>query len=220
MLLLAVAVCGGSMAGVAREKIPIAEPTSIPNLQSVKDQIETYHDSGAYVKDIARVDQEAADYLSATAGSQPKPAMVFDIDETTLTNWQTMKDTDFGWVEPIWNEWVKKAQAPAIEPSLALFRTAREKGVTCFFVTGRRSDQRAETEQNLQAVGYVGYQGVFCRPLDDKRPSMASYKTDCRRRLWEQGWHIVANIGDQFSDLEGGYADRTFKLPNPMYFVP
>jgi hypothetical protein len=30
----------------------------------------------------------------------------------------------------------------------------------------------------------------------------------------------VANFGDQYSDLKGGYADRTFKLPNPNYFLP
>jgi HAD superfamily, subfamily IIIB (Acid phosphatase) len=36
----------------------------------------------------------------------------------------------------------------------------------------------------------------------------------------ELGYDIVANFGDQFSDLEGGHADRTFKMPNPNYFLP
>ena len=31
--------------------------------------------------------------------------------------------------------------------------------------------------------------------------------------------YVVASIGDQYSDLDGGYADRTYKLPNPTYFV-
>ena len=34
------------------------------------------------------------------------------------------------------------------------------------------------------------------------------------------GYDIVANFGDQLSDLTGGFADKTFKLPNPMYFLP
>jgi predicted secreted acid phosphatase len=34
------------------------------------------------------------------------------------------------------------------------------------------------------------------------------------------GWEIVGNFGDQFSDLEGGFADKTFKMPNPNYFLP
>ena len=35
-----------------------------------------------------------------------------------------------------------------------------------------------------------------------------------------QGSDIVANFGDQFSDLNGGFADRTFKVPHPMYYLP
>jgi hypothetical protein len=27
-------------------------------------------------------------------------------------------------------------------------------------------------------------------------------------------------MGDQESDLSGGYAEKTFKLPNPVYFLP
>ena len=34
------------------------------------------------------------------------------------------------------------------------------------------------------------------------------------------GYDIVANFGDQFSDLNGGFADSTYKIPNPMYFLP
>jgi putative acid phosphatase of HAD superfamily subfamily IIIB len=30
---------------------------------------------------------------------------------------------------------------------------------------------------------------------------------------------IIANVGDQQSDLDGGYAERTFKVPNPFYFI-
>jgi len=34
------------------------------------------------------------------------------------------------------------------------------------------------------------------------------------------GFNIVANFGDQYSDLTGGFADKTFKVPNPMYYLP
>jgi hypothetical protein len=30
------------------------------------------------------------------------------------------------------------------------------------------------------------------------------------------GYRIIANNGSPWSDLDGGYADATFKLPNPM----
>lgn len=46
------------------------------------------------------------------------------------------------------------------------------------------------------------------------------YKSGTRAYIESLGYEIVANFGDQFSDLEGGYADKTFKLPNPNYFLP
>ncbi len=35
-----------------------------------------------------------------------------------------------------------------------------------------------------------------------------------------EGYRIIASIGDQWSDLEGGSAERVFKLPNPFYQIP
>ena len=46
------------------------------------------------------------------------------------------------------------------------------------------------------------------------------YKSATRAHIESLGYEIVANFGDQFSDLEGGFADKTFKLPNPTYFLP
>ena len=46
------------------------------------------------------------------------------------------------------------------------------------------------------------------------------YKSGTRAYIESQGYDIVANFGDQFSDLEGGFADKTFKLPNPNYYLP
>jgi hypothetical protein len=46
------------------------------------------------------------------------------------------------------------------------------------------------------------------------------YKSGVRAHIEALGWHIIGNFGDQFSDLKGGYADRTFKMPNPNYYLP
>ena len=40
------------------------------------------------------------------------------------------------------------------------------------------------------------------------------------RHLAEQGYTILLSMGDQESDLAGGYAEKTFKLPNPVYYLP
>jgi acid phosphatase len=41
-----------------------------------------------------------------------------------------------------------------------------------------------------------------------------------RAAIEDEGYTIVANVGDQPSDLEGGHAERAFLLPNPFYRVP
>jgi hypothetical protein len=46
------------------------------------------------------------------------------------------------------------------------------------------------------------------------------YKTGVRAHIEALGFEIVGNFGDQFSDLTGGFADKTFKMPNPNYFLP
>jgi predicted secreted acid phosphatase len=46
------------------------------------------------------------------------------------------------------------------------------------------------------------------------------YKSGTRAYIQSQGYDIVANFGDQFSDLLGGHADKTFKMPNPNYYLP
>ena len=41
-----------------------------------------------------------------------------------------------------------------------------------------------------------------------------------RAYIESQGYDIVGNFGDQFSDLLNGFADKTFKPPNPNYYLP
>ena len=75
------------------------------------------------------------------------------------------------------------------------------------------------------AVGdYPSYlnQPQFCAAAISNNASCATvqYKSGTRAYIESLGYDIVANFGDQFSDLQGGYADRTFKLPNPNYYLP
>ena len=46
------------------------------------------------------------------------------------------------------------------------------------------------------------------------------YKSATRAYIESLGYDIVASFGDQYSDLTGGFADRTFKMPNPNYYLP
>jgi hypothetical protein len=62
----------------------------------------------------------------------------------------------------------------------------------------------------------------FCEAAIDASASCPTirYKSGVRAHIESLGYEIVANFGDQFSDLDGGFADKTFKLPNPNYFLP
>jgi predicted secreted acid phosphatase len=64
----------------------------------------------------------------------------------------------------------------------------------------------------------------FCGPYIHATPAAScptiQYKSGTRAYIESQGYNIVADFGDQYSDLKGGFTDRTFKMPNPNYFLP
>src|SRR5258707_8211780 len=55
-----------------------------------------YHDSGAYDRDLAIVANQAARWITKRAANARRPALVLDIDETALSNWEIIKLDDFG----------------------------------------------------------------------------------------------------------------------------
>jgi len=65
-------------------------------------------------------------------------------------------------------------------------------------------------------------QPQFCGPNITAGTSCPTiqYKSGTRAYIESQGYDIVANFGDQFSDLLNGFADKTFKMPNPNYYLP
>ena len=157
--------------------------------------------------------------------------MVFDIDETALSNWEAIKANDFGRViggpcdalpsGPCgWQAWDLTARSTLIPPTLDVFNTARERGAAIFFITGRPESQRTATERNLADVGYAGYTRLIMEPPGAQYVSAADFKAPQRRAIEQDGYTIIANIGDQPSDLDGGFAERTFLLPNPFYRIP
>ncbi|MCG8618760.1 MAG: HAD family acid phosphatase [Desulfobacterales bacterium] len=188
-----------------------------------------YHDSGAYKRDVDRVGQKALDYLDTLPSDKPEQAIVLDLDETSwFNNWPAFINPetkgDPG-KDAAWNEWVAKACAPAIPTSLELVTLARKKDIEVFFITGRYETAKADTEKNLVNAGYQGWKDLYLYPksADSDRslvfPEAATYKTAVRWQITRSGYEIVLNMGDQESDITGGFASKTFKLPNPFYTV-
>jgi len=193
---------------------------SVPNLYEVKQRLIHYHNSEGYHGEVKSVVASAVDHLHSYHQKEGNFAVVLDIDETSLSNWPELVKSDFCYNKADWNTWVKQAEAPAIKPTLRLFNKAKEQGVAVFFITGRKENQRQATKTNLLKVGYSGWEALIMKEVGESLSSAADFKSLARKRITQKGYHIIINMGDQKSDLAGGYSDKRFKLPNPFYYVP
>ena len=190
------------------------------NLTPHKQQVRAYVESGDYMRDLDRVATRAKAWIEERAArGGEKLTVIFDLDETLLFNWPHISAMDFGYVPSAWDEWVNEAKAPPIESVREVYRAARRLGIDVVFITGRPENHRTGTEQNLKAIGCDDHAALLCKPAGYPGGSMA-YKTATRERLTREGRQIIANIGDQVSDLAGGWAEKTFKLPNAFYQLP
>jgi predicted secreted acid phosphatase len=209
----------------------ITVTTQPPNVGDAEIVALRYHDSGDYDRDLAIVAGKAKAWLTSRAGGVTKPAVVFDIDETALSNWDVLRRDDFG--RPVsgpctpsgdtpcgWAAWDQLGRDPAIEPTLDLYRAAAAANVAVFFITGRPESQRQATARNLEAVGYGGYKMLSMVPEGAHFASAVDFKTPVRAQIEKDGYTIIVNIGDQPSDLLGGHAEKCFLLPDPFYRVP
>ncbi|SMQ17989.1 HAD superfamily, subfamily IIIB (Acid phosphatase) [Streptomyces sp. Ag82_O1-12] len=156
-------------------------------------------DYDTWQKDCQAVMDQAMPYLKQRiAATKPgeKQAIVFDIDNTTL-------ETDFGFSYP----------QPANKPVLEAARYAQERGVALFFVTARPDIIASFTQYNLKQAGYQ-VSGLYVRGFIDLFKNVADYKTAQRVDVERKGYTIIANIGNSGTDLSGGHAERTYKLPD------
>jgi acid phosphatase len=210
--------------------LPSSDGSQPANLGVLKLQLLDYKCFGAYDRDVANVLAEAKTYLEYRANGFGKLALVLDIDETSLSNLPNLLANDFGFFrggtctlvpgEPCgFDRWIADHTADPIFAILDLFNKAKAKGVAVFFISTRREDQRAATVNNLKAAGYEGWADLLLKQPDDKSSSQ-EFKTARRKEIENLGFTIIANIGDQHSDLRGGYAERVFKVPNPFYLIP
>jgi predicted secreted acid phosphatase len=196
------------------------------NLHTAKQAGIFYHDSGEYDVDREVVSQEAITFLASKiaenkALSEPqKLAVVFDIDEKSLSNCDILLSLDFAFVGSLLKPELEKAEDPAIDPTLKLYEFAKQNDVTVFFITGRSESLRAATEKNLKVAGYTEWVKLFMKPDDYDKKSVIPYKRGSRKSIEGEGYKIIVNIGDQWSDLAGGHSERVFKLPNPYYYIP
>ena len=175
------------------------------------------------------VDQAAA-FLESRVPRGGKLAIVLDIDETALSNLPSLRANDYGFIIPGPCDlprgpcgllaWIGMARAEPIKPVLTLARLARaaRRGRLLPHRTSG-APARDRPSATFRAPGYE-WTGVLLKPDALNTQSAVEFKAAERKKLVDQGYTIIVNMGDQMSDLDGGFAERTYKLPNPFYFVP
>ncbi len=139
------------------------DPTS-----KTAEQIREYRESGDWAKAVAKQAKKAKAWLEqrAQAKNAPKkPALVLDIDETSLDNYPCFdKEGVIPYDSGINAGCVVAYDAPPIKPVLSLFKRAKQLKVKVFFITGRPEPIRAGTLKNLRAAGYTGKYELILEP--------------------------------------------------------
>jgi len=195
--------------------------------------LHTFSPTGAYVNEMAGLESDAEKSLDKGVKHDQKltaaPAVILDVDDTTLNTYSYEIYSNFAFNPTTNAAFVNAGIFPAVPGMPALVSHAVQDGYTIFFLTGRPEAQRAGTIANLTTAGYPVVSDQLYLKDQVNQPWLSScsptctttqYKSLTRQHIESLGYDIVANFGDQFSDLNGGFADETFKLPSPMYFLP
>jgi hypothetical protein len=171
-------------------------------------------------------------WLGASHQTQGTRAIVLDVADTTLLTWNYEIFSNWAFNPTTNAQFVTDQKFPAVFGMVDLANTAEREGYAVFFLTGRPAAQETATLGNLTADGIsvdAGYpkpttlsdgeDGLFTKPAvadypDYLRVACANdpngscttthYKTATRAHIESLGYDIVANFGDQFSDLTGG----------------
>jgi predicted secreted acid phosphatase len=187
-----------------------------------------------YAKQMHRIVASAEAYLASAIHhqhGQGKPAVVFDIDDTLLNTYDYEIANQFGYTPASNAVFVNAGAFPAVFYMPALVSFAASHGYAVFFITGRPQTQTDATVANLVSAGYAKPQDghLFLKPATPpsylhcaNAPTCTTieYKSGTRAHIASEGFKIMADFGDQYSDLLGGFTDRTFKMPNPNYYLP
>jgi predicted secreted acid phosphatase len=210
----------------------------------------TFASDSNYAKEASSVARAGDLYLKVRAHlqSKGKKAILLDVDDTTLATYNYEIASNWAFNPTTNGQFVTNQAFPAVPGMVDMVNAAAKEGYAVFFLTGRGAAQEPATLGNLTVdhvgvdAGYPspttlndGEDGLFTKPAVADYPdylkaacagdpngscTTSHYKTATREHIESLGYDIVANFGDQFSDLVGGAADRTFKMPNPNYFLP
>src|ERR1700730_6994805 len=163
-------------------------------------------------------------------------AIIVDLDETILDNSRfdgMLVKNRINFNQKDWTDWINRAEAEAIPGAVEFLRYASTHGVTVFYITNRRDNQKAGTAENLKKLGFPNVSDQTLLVQTDLNNS----SKESRRQTVGAKYRIVLLMGDDLNDFTAVFensktvesrveaADRNkdqfgtrfIMLPNPMY---
>lgn len=189
------------------------------NLQTAKLHVIAYYESGCFQKEMSRVVDRALSLFRRLGHPDSQDVIIFDVDETVLSEYCNFKSIQFGYIPKLSHEWVLAARAPALPEVKRLYDFLVEQGYHIIFLTGRQHDEYKATRKNLILRGFSTFDRLIVRAADQSRLSAVEYKSSARKKLVDEGYHIIGSVGDQWSDMEGGNSGIFIKIPNYAYMI-
>ena len=101
----------------------------------------------------------------------------------------------------------------AVAATLRYAQHATDRGVVLLFNTGRTVGQGrlSRAAISLHAAGYKVTE--ICGRTSNSE-GLAHSKQRCRQHFVDEGYTLIANVGNRSTDFVGGNYERAFRLPN------
>lgn len=190
----------------------------IMNLSAAKNAVQAYYESGEFDHECSKIIDKAILAIDGMNVNE-KSAVIFDVDETALSNYGYTKGIGFGYNYNTWNEWQQKGTAPVISQTKRFYNYLVSRKIDVIFLTGREDFVRESTRRNLIEKGYSKFDTLIVRTQSENKISAAIFKSMKREELTKNGYDIIASIGDDMSDFIGGNTGYKIKLPNYLYLI-
>lgn len=187
------------------------------NLTDAREKVEHYYECGKYDKDMDKIVDKAMRHFKKVPVSR-NALVIFDIDDTLLSNYCQEKAVLFRYDSKLYHEFILQAKMPAIAQTKRLYDYLVCRGFRIMFLSWRKYNEYDATIKNLKEQGFCTFDRVILRSPEEKTITAQEFKTNHRRLLKKAGYHIVGMIGDQCSDLVG-HADYMVKFPNYRYRI-
>jgi len=167
----------------------------LPSAAQAASRAESLPSKSEWLADVAPVAADLRSHLEqrlADVGQGEKPAVVLDIDNTSLA-------THYDKGRPV-------------QAILKAAKYAHQHGAAVLFASYRSADSRDSTTRQLTSAGYT-VDGLCLKPHGDS-PGKAAVKLGCRKKYEREGYTLIANVGNRSTDFKGGHYEKGFKLPD------